>query len=111
MKTKFTKGPWKNIKNSWAESSVMADYGETICESDISNVCDEETQDAFEKLQRANMALIAAAPLMHLLLALRSASGDNDALELTEAISDGNEQAMRNLWERLQAEAQEKQIL
>jgi len=62
---KFTKGPWKLVQHSWAESSVMADHGYNVCDSDIRYCCDEETQEGMEKVQKANMTLIAAAPELY----------------------------------------------
>jgi len=95
--SEYTKGPWftSNYSNRVIQAAIDGEL-ETVCEL-------PEWLDEFQAERNANAHLIAAAPLMHLLLAMRANSGDNIACELIEAIKNGDNEKMRDLWERIQA--------
>ena len=73
---KCSPGPWKAIENSWQYTTIYDAHDREICRLDLERFEDlnEETQDKYEAIQRADAAAIVQA--CDHLAALRRAKGE-----------------------------------
>jgi len=73
---KCSPGPWKAIENSWQYTTIYDAHDREICRLDLERFEDlnEETQDKYEAIQRADAAAIVRA--CDHLAALRRAKGE-----------------------------------
>ena len=57
---------WKIIEHSWRNTSIENEDGRIVCELDLESFGDlnENNQDKYEQLQRADAELIASAPAL-----------------------------------------------
>jgi len=57
---------WKIIEHSWRNTSIENEDGRIVCELDLESFDDlnENNQDKYEQLQRADAELIASAPAL-----------------------------------------------
>ena len=60
---KCSPGPWKAIENSWQYTTIYDAHDHEICRLDLERFEDlnEETQDKYEAIQRADAAAIVLA--------------------------------------------------
>jgi hypothetical protein len=60
---KCSPGPWKAIENSWQYTTIYDAHDREICRLDLERFEDlnEETQDKYESIQRADAAAIVRA--------------------------------------------------
>lgn len=60
---KCSPGPWKAIENSWQYTTIYDAHDHEICRLDLERFEDlnEETQDKYEAIQRADAAAIVRA--------------------------------------------------
>ena len=60
---KCSPGPWKAIENSWQYTTIYDAHDREICRLDLERFEDlnEETQDKYEAIQRADAAAIVLA--------------------------------------------------
>ena len=60
---KCSPGPWKAIENSWQYTTIYDAHDREICRLDLERFEDlnEETQDKYEAIQRADAAAIVRA--------------------------------------------------
>lgn len=79
---KHTPGPWTQ---GWSQNGIACVWLDGKTEPAIGMGDDDDWIDCGTE---ANARLIAAAPKMYALLAMRAKSGDNDAVKLLQEIDD-----------------------
>ena len=78
---KCSPGPWKAIENSWQYTTIYDAHDREICRLDLERFEDlnEETQDKYEAIQRADAAAIVLACDHDAALRRAKAEGLDDA--------------------------------
>ncbi len=94
-------GPWKAIENSWQYTTIYDAHDHEICRLDLERFEDlnEETQDKYEAIQRADAAAIVLACDHDAALRRAKAEGLDEALKLCAIIE--NHYATKGVDERV----------
>jgi len=81
---KCSPGPWKAIENSWQYTTIYDAHDREICRLDLERFEDlnEETQDKYEAIQRADAAAIVRACDHDAALRRAKAEGEDELLKL-----------------------------
>jgi len=81
---KCSPGPWKAIENSWQYTTIYDAHDREICRLDLERFEDlnEETQDKYEAIQRADAAAIVLACDHDAALRRAKAEGEDELLKL-----------------------------
>ena len=92
---KCSPGPWKAIENSWQYTTIYDAHDHEICRLDLERFEDlnEETQDKYEAIQRADAAAIVRA--CDHLAALRRAKAEGIRMVETYARAFVHERAVQ----------------
>ena len=84
---KCSPGPWKAIENSWQYTTIYDAHDREICRLDLERFEDlnEETQDKYEAIQRADAAAIVRACDHLAALRRAKAEGAREMIKIVKA--------------------------
>ena len=102
---KCSPGPWKAIENSWQYTTIYDAHDREICRLDLERFEDlnEETQDKYESIQRADAAAIVRACDHDAALRRAKAEGLEQVSELKKALElyrDASYQGHSSHWDK-----------
>ena len=102
---KCSPGPWKAIENSWQYTTIYDAHDREICRLDLERFEDlnEETQDKYEAIQRADAAAIVLACDHDAALRRAKAEGLEQVSELKKALElyrDASYQGHSSHWDK-----------
>ena len=83
--------------------SIDSKHPEYEANFEVAEVWGIDDYTVHDDRSQANAQLIAAAPLLRSIVANRALSGDNLCADVIKAIDEGDNEKMRELWERVQA--------
>ena len=88
---KCSPGPWKAIENSWQYTTIYDAHDREICRLDLERFEDlnEETQDKYEAIQRADAAAIVLACDHDAALRRAKADGVREASGAAKKLANG----------------------
>lgn len=101
--TRFTPGPWRVGKHGPNGCNAIG-TNQGLMVAMVAHSINEPEQ---KEQAIGDSHLIAAAPLMYLLLDRRALLSDDDFSDFMAAIEDHDNEKMRDLWDRVQAKAQD----